>query len=90
VAGSRDPRHHGRMDDSPLEVLRRWESSGGTWRVVVRTSDRLVLDLATCDGGEVMGRLEAAPPDAELAAHVAEKLSDETGEDDGAVSPGGS
>jgi hypothetical protein len=70
------------MDETPLDVLRRWESSGGTWRVVVRTPGRLVLELATCDAGEVMGRVEAAPPDDDLVAHVAEREGD--------VSPGGS
>jgi hypothetical protein len=65
------------MEDRPLDVLRRWEGSGGTWRVVVRTPDRLVLELATCDAGEVMGRLETAPPDADLAAHVGERETDE-------------
>ena len=74
--------HDGGVDETPLDVLRRWEDSGGTWHVVLHTPDRLVLELATCDAGEVMGRLEAAPPDADLVAHVAESEGD--------VSPGGS
>jgi len=55
----------------PLAVLRRWEESGGAWRVALRTPGRLDLDLLTCDGGEVMQRLTAAPPDAALEEHVA-------------------
>jgi hypothetical protein len=55
----------------PLTVLRRWEESGGTWRVALRTPGRLDLELLTCDAGEVMQRLTAAPPDAALEEHLA-------------------
>ena len=62
----------GAMDSGEaLAVLRRWEGSGGTWRVVVRRPGRLELDLLTCDAGEVMERLVAAPPEPELQQHVA-------------------
>jgi hypothetical protein len=64
-----------RVDDRDpdlLTALRRWEDSGGTWRVVVRVPDRLVVELLTCDAGEVMDRLVAAPPDDALAAYVGE------------------
>lgn len=67
--------HDGHVHDDPLLVLRRWEDSGGTWRVVVRTPTRLVLDLLSCDAGEVMSRVDAAPPDASLRAHVGERAS---------------
>ena len=63
------------MDDDPLLVLRRWEDSGGTWRVVVRTPARLVLELLSCDAGEVMSRVDAVPPDDALRAHVGERSS---------------
>jgi hypothetical protein len=59
--------------DDPLQVVRRWEESGGTWRVVVRTPERLVLDLLTCDAGEVMSRVEAGAQDAGLRAHVGDR-----------------
>jgi hypothetical protein len=62
------------VDDAerdPMTVLRRWEEAGGTWKVVVRAPERLVVELLTCDAGEVMGRLVSAPPDQALAAHVA-------------------
>jgi hypothetical protein len=58
-------------EPDPLGVLRRWEDAGGTWRVVVRAPERLVVELLTCDAGEVMDRLVSAPPDHALAAHVA-------------------
>ena len=54
-----------------LAVLRRWEDSGGTWRVAVRRPGRLELDLLTCDAGEVMQRLVAAPPEPDLEEHLA-------------------
>jgi hypothetical protein len=58
-------------EPDPLTALRRWEDSGGTWRVVVRAPERLVVELLTCDAGEVMGRLVAAPPDADFEGYVA-------------------
>jgi hypothetical protein len=57
-------------DPDPLAVLRRWEESGGTWRVAAELPGRLDLELLTCDGGEVMGRLRAAPPTTELLEYV--------------------
>jgi hypothetical protein len=62
----------------PLAVLQRWEQSGGTWRVVLRTPERLEFDLLTCDAGEVMQRLTAAPPSAALEEHLSgREASDE-------------
>jgi hypothetical protein len=55
----------------PLAVLRRWEQSGGAWRVVLRMPGRLELELLSCDAGEVMQRVTAAPPDPELERHLA-------------------
>ena len=57
--------------DAVLAQLRRWEDSGGTWRVTLRTPDRLELDLLTCDAGEVMQRLAARPPSHALEEHLA-------------------
>ncbi len=58
------------MDDV-LEQVRRWEDSGGTWRVLVHTPERLELELLTCDGGEVMQQLSSVPPAPDLEAHLA-------------------
>ena len=57
--------------DPVLVQLRRWEDSGGTWRVVLRRPDRLELELLTCDAGEVMQRLAAAPRSPALEEHLA-------------------
>jgi hypothetical protein len=52
-----------------VEVLRRWEGSGGIWRVVRRTPSGLEIVLLTCSGGEEMGRLTSSDP--ALAVFVA-------------------
>ena len=39
--------------------------------MAVRTPDRVELDLLTCDAGEVMHRLAAAPPSPALDQHLA-------------------
>jgi hypothetical protein len=49
------------MDDA-LARLRRWEESGATWRVVVRTPDDVEIALLTCDAGEEVDRLRTADP----------------------------
>lgn len=41
----------------PLEVLQRWEDSGGTWRLVHDDPGVVVVELLTCSGGEVMGHV---------------------------------
>lgn len=45
-----------------LEVLRRWETGGATWRVLARTPGRLDVALLTCDAGEQVGRIVSADP----------------------------
>ena len=49
------------MDDA-LARLRRWEESGATWRVVVRTPDDVEIALLTCDAGEEVDRLRTSDP----------------------------
>lgn len=61
------------MEASPsptdaLAALRRWEAAGGTWVVRPGSGRSTVVDLTTCDGGEVMGRLFSSSP--EFVAHV--------------------
>ena len=34
------------MDDAPVEKLRRWELSGGTWHVLRRSGTHAVAELA--------------------------------------------
>jgi len=55
--------------EPPVEVLSRWESSGGHWRVLSRSDSSVVLGLFSCDGGEEMHRLTAVS--AELDAFLA-------------------
>jgi hypothetical protein len=54
--------------EKPFEILRRWEDSGGTWRIVRHDGTSVDLELLTCSGGEVMGRLRTDDPD--VLAHV--------------------
>lgn len=59
---------------SDLDRLLRWETSGGTWRVVGRAP--LVVSLCRCDGGEEADRLTTIEP--ETLAYVGEReTSDE-------------
>ncbi|MBS4103025.1 hypothetical protein [Tsukamurella paurometabola] len=53
---------------TPLDQLRRWEDSGGTWTVLSRTDERAVVALLRCDGGEIVDRLESG--DAALLAYL--------------------
>jgi hypothetical protein len=46
-----------------LASLLRWEASGATWVLRDRTDRWAVVDLLTCDGGEVMGRLASSEPE---------------------------
>jgi hypothetical protein len=64
--------------EDPVEVLRRWESSGALWRVLSRHDDALEVGLFTCDGGEEMSRLVS--DDAALHAYVGDRGSSEDGE----------
>jgi hypothetical protein len=55
----------------PVEVLRRWEAAGATWRVLGQQRGRLTIGLFSCDGGEEMSRLTS--DDSALVAFVAER-----------------
>ncbi len=46
-----------------VATVRRWETAGGTWRVVERSDQTIVLGLFSCDGGEEMERLVSSDPD---------------------------
>ncbi|AGZ43813.1 hypothetical protein [Actinoplanes friuliensis] len=62
------------MSDA-LEHLRRWEESGATWRVVVRTPESVELALLTCDAGEEVDRLRSADP--AVLAHIGDRSRSE-------------
>lgn len=55
---------------TPLDQLRRWEDSGGTWAVLSRSDDAVVVALLRCDGGEIVDRLESG--DSALREYVAD------------------
>ncbi len=52
--------HTGASDD--LARLRRWEDAGGTWQVLARRPDQVILSLCRCDGGEEADRFGTADP----------------------------
>ena len=56
------------MDTRDLDLLRRWEDAGGTWRLDHRRGDTMTITLCRCDGGEEVDRLVSDAP--ELIAYV--------------------
>lgn len=54
---------HGRPESGPpgglVEVVARWEGSGGHWRVTAIRDDWIEIALLTCDGGEQVSRVSA-------------------------------
>jgi hypothetical protein len=48
--------------DDPVETVRRWESSGGLWRVLADDGHTLTVGLFSCTGGELMQRVASADP----------------------------
>ncbi|MGW4944216.1 hypothetical protein ACWEOZ_21820 [Actinoplanes sp. NPDC004185] len=58
-----------------LDRLRRWEESGATWRVLVRTPESVEIALLSCDAGEEMDRLRTADP--AVLDHVDAREQDE-------------
>jgi hypothetical protein len=59
--------------ENPVDVLVRWESFGGTWRVVRRSDTDVTISLRRCDGGEQVQELTSADP--ALLAWVRERES---------------
>ena len=58
-----------------LAALLRWEAAGGKWVVRAPDGASTVVDLTTCDGGDVMGRLVSSSP--EFVAYVRAGMRDE-------------
>jgi hypothetical protein len=48
--------------EDPVGVLTRWESFGGTWRVVQRTDTGVTISMRRCDGGEQVQELTSHDP----------------------------
>ena len=43
-----------------MPTLQRWESSGGTWRVLGQSAGVTRVGLFSCDAGELMGVLSCS------------------------------
>ena len=50
------------MDESAVDIVRRWEDHGAVWRAVRVSDERAVIDLCTCTG-EPVERLESSDPE---------------------------
>jgi hypothetical protein len=61
--------------ETPLQLLKRWQDFGATWRVVGRTTDSATISLCRCDGGEEVQRLTSSEP--ELLAWLNGRTSSE-------------
>lgn len=55
---------HGPSEAGPpgglVEVLTRWEKSGGRWEVLTSSVGWVEIGLLTCEGAEPMGRVRGA------------------------------
>jgi ribosomal protein S28E/S33 len=68
-----------RQAGTVIQVLSRWEASGGVWRVLSRSAARVQVVLLTCDAGEEMDRFTSTD------AEVLEFIGLRTGSEDPAV-----
>lgn len=63
MTGSQQHEGHSRPEAGPpgglVQVLERWESSGGHWRVLEAREDWIDIALVSCDG-EQMSRVSSA------------------------------
>jgi hypothetical protein len=64
----------GRMPESPLLTLERWEDAGAGWRLARPTASGVVVELLACTG-EVVDHLESGDP--ALRAYLAVRPSSE-------------
>jgi hypothetical protein len=62
-------------EHAAVEIVRRWQASGGTWKVMSRTQSHVAIALCTCVGGEEVQRLTSA--DADLIAFLNGRWSSE-------------
>jgi hypothetical protein len=62
-------------DEDPVQILRRWESTGAVWRVLSRGATSATISLCRCDGGEEQQRIISAEP--ALLAFLGERTSSE-------------
>ena len=58
--------------NGPVDVLKRWEHHGATWRALHVSDVKAIVDLCTCHG-EPVERLESGDP--ELIAFLRERAA---------------
>jgi hypothetical protein len=65
------------VTDAPdaVQLLRRWEDFGATWRVVDRSPSGVTVALCRCDGGEEVQRLTSG--ESALLAFLGDRTSNE-------------
>jgi uncharacterized protein YeaO (DUF488 family) len=68
-------RRLGEVAEDPVELLRRWEAFGATWRVLGRGADGVTVSLCRCDGGEEVQQLTSADP--ALITYLGDRTSSE-------------
>jgi hypothetical protein len=49
-------------DSADLARLHRWQDAGGTWRVLARRAEGVIVSLCRCDGGEEADRFVTDDP----------------------------
>lgn len=59
------------VEETDVDVLRRWEDHGATWSVVHVSDEHALIDLCACTG-EPVDRLESRDP--ELIRFVRERV----------------
>ena len=59
--------------------LMRWEDSGATWQVLVRTRHGVTIGLMRCDGGEEVDRFTSDDPRLTAFVDARARETEETG-----------
>lgn len=67
------------VEESSLEILRRWETAGGHWEILSRSPSGLIVSLLRCDRGEEVHRFASTDP--ALAAYIGARKTNEDVED---------
>ncbi len=47
---------------TPIDVLKRWQQFGASWRVLHQLGDSTTISLCRCDGGEEVERVTSDDP----------------------------
>lgn len=63
------------MSTDPIDILRRWQDAGASWRVLTRRADTVTIGLFECTGGQEVDRFTSADP--ALLRFLGERTSNE-------------